>query len=79
MTISQDYTQGLMIGLGVAFIVVPGIFIGLRLWAKRLGCKALGLDDYLAVAAFVFPTRLGQEAVALIANRYLRLLALSAK
>ncbi|KID93766.1 MFS transporter, FHS family, L-fucose permease, partial [Metarhizium majus ARSEF 297] len=47
----QVYSQGLMIGLGVAFIILPSIFVGLRLRARHLKIRALQLDDYLCLGA----------------------------
>ncbi|KAF2653493.1 hypothetical protein K491DRAFT_513989 [Lophiostoma macrostomum CBS 122681] len=49
----QNYTKGLMIGLAVTFMILPCIFIGLRLWAKFLSAKRVGWDDYLAIAALI--------------------------
>ncbi|KAI1452858.1 hypothetical protein F4805DRAFT_470518 [Annulohypoxylon moriforme] len=48
--IADNYSQGQMIGLGVAFMILPIVAVGLRLWAKALG-KGIKLDDYLVVAA----------------------------
>lgn len=47
----QVYSQGLMIGLGVAFIILPSFFVGLRLWARYLKGRSLQLDDYLCLGA----------------------------
>ncbi|KID82699.1 MFS transporter, FHS family, L-fucose permease [Metarhizium guizhouense ARSEF 977] len=47
----QVYSPGLMIGLGVAFIILPSIFVGLRLRARHLKIRALQLDDYLCLGA----------------------------
>ena len=51
--VPQDYSQGLMIGLGVAFMIVPIIFIALRIWAKAFGRRRLALDDWLCIGALV--------------------------
>lgn len=48
---NQHYSQGLMVGLGVTFIIVPSIFVALRIWAKRLKSTSLRLDDYLCLGA----------------------------
>jgi hypothetical protein len=49
----QNYSKGMMIGLAVAFMILPIVFIGLRLWAKLLSAKKTGWDDYLAGFATV--------------------------
>ena len=49
----ESYSKDQMIGLGIAFIVIPIIFVGLRVWAKTLCRKGLAWDDYLAFAALV--------------------------
>ncbi|KAI1409256.1 hypothetical protein F5Y13DRAFT_182153 [Hypoxylon sp. FL1857] len=49
----QSYSKGLMISLAIAFIIVPSIFVGLRIWSRRLKRKALQLDDYLCLGALV--------------------------
>ena len=43
-----------MIGLSVAFMVLPLAFMTLRAWAKVMG-KRIAADDYLAVEALVSP------------------------
>ncbi|KAF1926973.1 uncharacterized protein M421DRAFT_188088 [Didymella exigua CBS 183.55] len=48
----QDYTKGGMIGLSVAFMILPLTFMSLRAWAKIIG-KRLALDDYLLVGALL--------------------------
>lgn len=40
-----------MIGLAIAFIIIPSIFVALRIWAKTLRGSALRLDDYLCLGA----------------------------
>ena len=49
----MSYSQEQMIGLGVGFIILPVITVGLRVWAKKLGRKGLAWDDYLIFAALV--------------------------
>lgn len=51
--VKQDYSKGLMIGLGVVFMIVPLIFTGLRLWAKTFGRRRLAVDDWLCIASLV--------------------------
>jgi hypothetical protein len=41
-----------MIGLSVAFMILPLAFMSLRAWAKIIG-KRFAMDDYLAVGALV--------------------------
>jgi hypothetical protein len=48
----HNYTKGSMIGLSVAFMILPLTFMSLRVWAKIMG-KRFSLDDYLAVGALV--------------------------
>ncbi|KAF1942365.1 hypothetical protein EJ02DRAFT_176702 [Clathrospora elynae] len=46
----HDYSKNMMIGLAIAFMILPIVFVCLRLWSKRL-CKRVGWDDYLTIAA----------------------------
>lgn len=48
----HNYTKGGMIGLAVAFMVLPLMFMSLRIWAKLLA-KRFAWDDYLAIGALV--------------------------
>ncbi|KAI1151046.1 hypothetical protein F4825DRAFT_477484 [Nemania diffusa] len=50
----QSYSKDLIIGLAVTFMIVPSIFVALRIWARFLKGKPLGLDDYLCAGALVF-------------------------
>ncbi|KAI1321948.1 hypothetical protein F5Y16DRAFT_388028 [Xylariaceae sp. FL0255] len=47
------YSEQLMIGLAVGSIVLPTIFFGLRLWARRLRRAGLSADDYICLAALI--------------------------
>lgn len=49
---NHNYTKGMMVGLAIGFMILPLVFVGLRLWAKRLA-KRIGWDDYLTIAALV--------------------------
>jgi hypothetical protein len=49
---NHNYTKEMMISLAVAFMILPVVFIGLRIWAKVIS-KRLAWDDYLAIAALV--------------------------
>ncbi|ETS75001.1 hypothetical protein PFICI_13485 [Pestalotiopsis fici W106-1] len=49
----QSYSKDLMIGLAIAFIIIPSIFVGLRIWARRINRRQLHPDDYLCVGALV--------------------------
>ncbi|CAI6312475.1 unnamed protein product [Periconia digitata] len=51
VAMNQDYSQGLMIGLGVVFMIIPVAFVCFRVWAKFLGARRLGWEDYLCFAA----------------------------
>ncbi|CAO2658604.1 Nn.00g063270.m01.CDS01 [Neocucurbitaria sp. VM-36] len=46
----HNYSKSMMIGLAIAFLILPFVFVCLRLWAKRLS-KRIGWDDYLTIAA----------------------------
>lgn len=50
---NHNYTKGMMINLGVAFLILPVVFVALRLWAKALSTKRLAWDDYLTISALV--------------------------
>ncbi|KAI0454137.1 hypothetical protein F5B21DRAFT_514904 [Xylaria acuta] len=47
------YSKELMIGLAVGAIVLPTIFFGLRLWARRLRRTRLSTDDWLCFAGLL--------------------------
>lgn len=49
----DNYSQGLMIGIGISFLILPTIAVGARLWAKLLCRKGIRLDDYLIIMALV--------------------------
>ena len=51
--IADNYTQSQVIGLGIGFIILPILAVGLRIWAKLLGRQGVAWDDYLIVAALV--------------------------
>jgi hypothetical protein len=48
----HNYTKDMMIGLAVGFMILPVVFVCLRVWAKVLA-KRLAWDDYLTIAALV--------------------------
>jgi hypothetical protein len=48
----HNYTKDMMIRLAVAFMILPTIFVSLRIWAKVIA-KRLAWDDYLTIAALV--------------------------
>ena len=48
----HNYTKDMMIGLAVAFMILPVVFVSLRVWAKVLA-KRLAWDDFLTIAALV--------------------------
>lgn len=47
------YTQAQMIVLGAVFIVIPTVFVGLRVWARHLSKAGLSWDDYCCFLALV--------------------------
>ncbi|KAF1354217.1 hypothetical protein EJ07DRAFT_133366 [Lizonia empirigonia] len=47
-----NYTKGGMIGLSIAFMILPLAFMCLRAWAKLIA-KRFALDDYLAFGALL--------------------------
>ena len=51
--IADDYTQSQMIGLGITFVILPILAVGLRVWAKLLGPRRLAGDDLLIFFAVV--------------------------
>ena len=50
---TAPYSKGEMIALAILCFVIPIIFAALRVWAKRLGTKKLGMDDYLLFVGLV--------------------------
>ncbi|KAH7176184.1 hypothetical protein EDB81DRAFT_633774 [Dactylonectria macrodidyma] len=52
---NHDYSKGQMIGLAIAFMILPIFFYALRIWAKLL-VKRFTLDDYVAGAALLVST-----------------------
>lgn len=50
---SYNYSQSQMLGLGVAFTILPAAFVGARLFARRIQGAKLGTDDYLIIVACV--------------------------
>ena len=49
----DNYSQGLMIGIGISFLILPTLAVAARLWAKLLCRKGIRLDDYLIILALV--------------------------
>lgn len=49
----MGYTQGEMIALGFIFVILPTIFVGLRIWARFLRRAGLGADDYTILVGWV--------------------------
>ncbi|CAG8977585.1 hypothetical protein HYALB_00008361 [Hymenoscyphus albidus] len=52
--IADNYSKSQMIGLGIAFIILPIVAITLRIWAKLLSRGTIVLDDYLILVALAF-------------------------
>ena len=42
-----------MVALGVVFLIIPLIFVFLRFWARAVGQKGVGVDDWLILLALV--------------------------
>lgn len=49
---NHNYSKDLMIGLAIAFAILPTFFVGLRIWAKQIS-KRIGWDDFLTLGALV--------------------------
>jgi hypothetical protein len=49
---NHTYSKSMMVALAVAFMVLPFVFVCLRLWAKTIA-KRVGWDDLLTIAALV--------------------------
>jgi hypothetical protein len=49
---NHNYTKDMMISLAIGFMLLPIVFVGLRIWAKVLA-KRTAWDDYLTIAALV--------------------------
>ncbi|EUC30226.1 hypothetical protein COCCADRAFT_104455 [Bipolaris zeicola 26-R-13] len=47
---NHNYSKDLMIGLAIAFAILPTFFVGLRIWAKQIS-KRIGWDDFLTLGA----------------------------
>lgn len=52
--IADNYSQSQMIGIGIFFIVLPIVAVGLRVWAKMLGRRGIAGDDILIFCALAF-------------------------
>ncbi|KAI8934140.1 hypothetical protein NX059_008895 [Plenodomus lindquistii] len=48
----HNYSKGMMIALSIVFMILPLVFVCLRLWAKRLA-KRIGWDDILTIGALL--------------------------
>ena len=56
----MSYTKGQTIAIGVIFMILPTVCVGMRVWAKTLSRGGLGWDDYLIFLALVcFPNTTG--------------------
>lgn len=52
------YSQEQMVGIGVAFLILPVSIVSLRIWAKVLGRRRLGWDDYMIFFSLVRPGKM---------------------
>ncbi|KAL4865667.1 hypothetical protein BDV12DRAFT_188046 [Aspergillus spectabilis] len=50
----DSYSKGQMIALGITFLILPCIFVGLRFWAKWLQRRALQWDDLCIFLGLTF-------------------------
>jgi hypothetical protein len=73
----MGYTQGEMIALGVVFVILPTVFVGLRLWARFMRRAGLGADDYTILVGWVSLSIARSHLTELIHRR--RLLSPSAR
>lgn len=52
----EDYDDGpTLLGTAIAMTIVALVFVGLRLWARRVKEVTLGWDDWLIFASLVWP------------------------
>ena len=58
---SYTYSQEQMVRLGVAFLILPTVAVGLRVRAKKLGPKGLAWGDYLTAVVLVSATSASRQ------------------
>lgn len=49
----SQYSSQVLVGNGVAFTILPMIFVALRFYARRVARAAVGIDDCCIVLALV--------------------------
>ncbi|KAJ5245939.1 hypothetical protein N7468_000922 [Penicillium chermesinum] len=49
------FSKSEMIALGFVFLILPCIFVALRIWAKLISRHSLQADDYLIFVGLVSP------------------------
>lgn len=54
--------QRVFIAFAVIFTIVPAFFVGLRILARRIANRRLGLSDWLMISASVSPLWLTGES-----------------
>lgn len=67
----HNYTKGSMIALAISFMLLPLIFVCLRIWAKSI-TKRFAWDDYLAIGALVSRQGLGPRSTTLTGDSWYR-------
>ena len=75
----MSYSKGQTIAVGVIFMILPTVLVGLRVWAKSMSRKGLGWDDYLIFLALVKHELLIQKASFLTISRRLQSAHVSSK
>jgi hypothetical protein len=65
---NHNYTKEMMISLAIGFMLLPIVFVALRIWAKILA-KRTAWDDYLTVAALVSQPSAQPDLYVLTSNR----------
>ncbi|KAJ5116052.1 hypothetical protein N7456_000400 [Penicillium angulare] len=50
----DDFSKSEMIALGFVFLIIPCIFVALRIWAKWISRHKLQVDDYLIFVGLMF-------------------------
>ena len=53
------YTKTALIGTGVAFAILPTIFVALRFYARLISRTGYGVDDWILVPALIITIATG--------------------
>lgn len=49
----DQYSRPVLVGNGIAFVLLPMIVVSLRFYARRVARGAVGLDDWCIIVALV--------------------------